>query len=560
MATNVTGDPVAISFAESDQLGDDKVVGLDVAVDSLLSAYFRHGRGGAFFCHTENDAAFAEFKTRISAAGGDPSGCSFLPTSDADGLAAVSTLFRPDPDIAGFAVIRSRRDARAYSVCGLSHTMSSLPAMATVALFVAESMQSWDAVICPSAAIRRVIEALWEAASQGAGRCPVQLPVIPLGVDAEDFAANASLGRRAEQRSALGIGDEDFAILFHGRLSYTSKAHPLPLLLAAERVAENATRPVHLVFYGYFTGDSFQADYEALARDVCQAARVHFVDNTDPRFPEAIWAAADVFASLSDNIQESFGLTPVEAMASGLPVVASDWDGYRDTVTEGVEGFLAPTLGPPPGAGVETARRYLAGKDLYGEYLAAASQSTAVDVDAVAAALGRLEASADLRRGMGEAGMRRAGEVYDWRHVIPAYEALWDELAARREQDGESGPTSEHAVTDPVGLDPFRVFAAFPTRTLAPDDRIEARPEAMQDLTRLLRHRMNMFRPDLLLPADDLPALLGKLAPGGAPGGGGDGGASVADIAAAWPAGESPRVMRTLAWLVKLGQARRRDR
>ena len=33
-------------------------------------------------------------------------------------------------------------------------------------------------------------------------------------------------------------------------------------------------------------------------------------------------------------------------MAAGIPVVVSDWDGYRYTVTDGVEGFLIPTLAP----------------------------------------------------------------------------------------------------------------------------------------------------------------------------------------------------------------------
>ena len=53
-------------------------------------------------------------------------------------------------------------------------------------------------------------------------------------------------------------------------------------------------------------------------------------------------------------------------MASGLPVVATDWDGYRDTVTNGVEGFLVPTLTPPPGAGSQLALRHQSGEDGYG--------------------------------------------------------------------------------------------------------------------------------------------------------------------------------------------------
>ena len=47
-------------------------------------------------------------------------------------------------------------------------------------------------------------------------------------------------------------------------------------------------------------------------------------------------AIPDIFVSLSDNIQETFGLTPLEGMASGLPVVATDWNGYRDYEPENV--------------------------------------------------------------------------------------------------------------------------------------------------------------------------------------------------------------------------------
>ncbi len=43
--------------------------------------------------------------------------------------------------------------------------------------------------------------------------------------------------------------------------------------------------------------------------------------------------AANVFTAMSDNIQESLGLTILEAC--GLPVVTTDWDGCRDTVAVG---------------------------------------------------------------------------------------------------------------------------------------------------------------------------------------------------------------------------------
>ena len=60
-------------------------------------------------------------------------------------------------------------------------------------------------------------------------------------------------------------------------------------------------------------------------------------------------AASDLFVSPVDNVQETFGLTPIEAMAAGLPSVVSDWDGYRDTVQHVEHGFRIPTLAPPAG-------------------------------------------------------------------------------------------------------------------------------------------------------------------------------------------------------------------
>src|SRR5262249_26153719 len=60
-----------------------------------------------------------------------------------------------------------------------------------------------------------------------------------------------------------------------------------------------------------------------------------------------VLAAADVLVSPVDNAQETFGLSLLEAMAAGLPIVASRYDGYKDLVHEGVDGFLIDSYASP---------------------------------------------------------------------------------------------------------------------------------------------------------------------------------------------------------------------
>ena len=73
-------------------------------------------------------------------------------------------------------------------------------------------------------------------------------------------------------------------------------------------------------------------------------------------------------------------------MAAGLPVVVSDWDGYRYTVSDGVEGFRVPTLAPSHARqGEELARQHDHGLLTYQDYVGAVAQHVAVDTEAAAA-------------------------------------------------------------------------------------------------------------------------------------------------------------------------------
>ena len=204
--------------------------------------------------------------------------------------------------------------------------------------------------------------------------------------------------------------------------------------------------------------------FEQGIQALCDTVTVSYVRHGDLEFPDGAWAAGDIFCSLPDNIQESFGLTPVEAMAAGLPVIASDWNGYRETVRDGVDGFLIPTFMPPAEAGEVIAYRYFAGQFTYGDYLGATSQATSVDLTALTESILALAGDRNLRRSMGEAGKRWAQENFEWSRVITSYETLWQELARRRASGNAAASGATSALHHPSRPDPFKMFSGFPTK------------------------------------------------------------------------------------------------
>jgi hypothetical protein len=182
-------------------------------------------------------------------------------------------------------------------------------------------------------------------------------------------------------------------------------------------------------------------------------------------------SACDLFVSIADNPQETFGLTLLEAQAAGLAVIASDYDGYRDLVAHEETGLLVPTLGPEPdGSGPDDLVDRLAPLLFDNQYHLLLAQRTAVDAPALAEALRRLLADAALRQRMGAAGRQRVLDGFLWTQVVERHLELWDELAAL---PGPDIAILRH-VPHPLHLHYTRVFASYPTRTLDPQTRLLA--------------------------------------------------------------------------------------
>jgi glycosyltransferase involved in cell wall biosynthesis len=339
-----------------------------------------------------------------------------------------------------------------------------------------EPFMAWDAIICTSVAARavadRVMEAAeaqlrWQTRSEVALPRPM-LPIIPLGVHCEDYAFTDA--DRTAARAELGLASDTVAFLSPGRISLNAKAHPFALMTGLQAAAKRTGKPLALIFAGQAEAEETLRLFERCAADLCPDVRAIFVDGGDPARFRRTWAGADVFVSLSDNIQETFGLTPIEAMAAGLPALVSDWDGYKDTVRDGVDGFRVTTWAPPPGAGQKIGFDYQSGEIAYGTYVARTSLAVAVDLDELGARLDALITDGDLRRRLGAAGQIRARETFDWAVVYRQYQALWAEQDAIRRRALADPATaawverSPHRSADHMG--PFDAFEGFATHAV----------------------------------------------------------------------------------------------
>ncbi|GAB4405669.1 MAG: hypothetical protein OHK0048_25560 [Rhodoferax sp.] len=324
-------------------------------------------------------------------------------------LAQVGVVYYPGPGIGEHAFQRAAFGHGSWILCGITHTTASAGAMDALSDLITAPVQPWDAVICTSTAVKDNVTRLLQAqvdclkARLGITKLVLpQLPVIPLGIHTQDFAFATK--QKAAARAGLGVDPDTLVVLFMGRLSFHAKAHPLAMYQALEAAAQATGKSVVLIECGWHANDFIAKAYADAARLACSSVRVITLDGRKAEDRQTAWAAADVFCSLSDNIQETFGITPIEAMAAGLPVVVSDWDGYKDTVRDGIDGFRIPTLMPRAGLGRDLAQRHTLEIDTYDMYCGHSCMVVAVDVAATTHAFLRLFASPQLRKQMGEAG------------------------------------------------------------------------------------------------------------------------------------------------------------
>jgi len=173
---------------------------------------------------------------------------------------------------------------------------------------------------------------------------PERVTIVPAGFDPQELQPIDKLAARKQ----LGLSAKDHIILQLGRVVPRKGIDTVIHGLA--RLVRDYSIEACLLVVG---GESEDPDpittpelsrLMQIARKEKVASRVAFIGRRQRDVLKYYYSAADVF--VSTPWYEPFGITPLEAMACGTPVVGSNVGGIKYTVTDGKTGFLVPPKDP----------------------------------------------------------------------------------------------------------------------------------------------------------------------------------------------------------------------
>jgi glycosyltransferase involved in cell wall biosynthesis len=163
---------------------------------------------------------------------------------------------------------------------------------------------------------------------------PADTRVIRYGVDVQAFSVSRRLAERATARKQFNLSTDDFALLLIGN---DWKTKGLSALLQSLSLIRDLPWKLLVV------GKDVRDPYDKMIRDYGITDRVIFLPPSSNVMQ--FYAAADAY--VGPSLEDAYGLPIIEAMACGLPVIASSRAGAHEIITGGSDGII---LGDPQNA------------------------------------------------------------------------------------------------------------------------------------------------------------------------------------------------------------------
>ena len=244
---------------EAYSISGEKLMGRNAAGQSFLDGYFRHGRCDTFWACVKEADDLRKFHVVAQEINHGKKLEGFL-SADLGVAERSGTLYYPGPDLADMALRRAQFGSAKWSLCGITHTTSSVRAMDSIASWLTAPLEPWDAIICTSIAVKKNVELILDSElarlKRRLGVTKVtlpELPVIPLGINTEDFVfSDVTAAQYKEfsvvkinkhgkrQQRILGIDRERFYNLAHSREDPHGTSTTKALEWSARKVREAA--------------------------------------------------------------------------------------------------------------------------------------------------------------------------------------------------------------------------------------------------------------------------------------------------------------------------------
>ncbi|GAA2082827.1 glycosyltransferase family 1 protein [Actinomadura alba] len=159
-----------------------------------------------------------------------------------------------------------------------------------------------------------------------------RIEVVPTGVDIEQFTPQGPAYPRGEKRRLLVLSDLGEREDVRTAIQALSRIPDAELVIAGGPPREE------------FETDEAVHRLKVIAKEAGVADRVTFLGQVEHKNVPRLLRSADLLLTLSWG--KTFGMAPLEAMACGVPVVATDVGGNSDTIIENVTGLHVPARRP----------------------------------------------------------------------------------------------------------------------------------------------------------------------------------------------------------------------
>ena len=405
-------------------------------------------------------------------------------------------------EVAALASLRERLGAR-FRIVSMIYTISYPEIEGTILQNLIAPLREDDLLNCTSeTGFSAVLSLVGHLRAKYRMPLPLvaDMAAVPYGIDTSWF----SPGDRVSACAAAGLNPSERHILSLGRFAVVDKFDLGPVVEAFVRAREQLGPQWRLVLAGANSQGAYVEWVRLLVETRHLQDCVTILTDISDEQKRALYRAADMFIAPSDSPQETFGLTAIEAMACGVPVIASDWNGYKETVAHGEAGIRVPTYVPLlPGI---VAPRHLVDNSLMHLIVA---QSVAIDVGRLANAMVLLGTDEAYRAYLAKGARDRAVAQYDVHVIAGALRAVLtmrESLAATGEADASDGGSVDDLVpTIGASGSLWDLFGTFGTRSLHDGDMLMTSAYGQKGLHEILPVYLTpemeqVLYPDLVRP------------------------------------------------------------